>query len=188
LPTSSSHALIGGYAGAAMSRVAHLHGIDRSFDALLGGAWLKTALFIFLGPLIGMAIAYGLMILVFWMFRHSSPLKMDKYFRRLQLASSALLSFSHGGNDAQKTAGIIVGVLVAAGYLKSFEMPKWVIFSAYAAIALGTSVGRVADRAHHGVTPHALETEERILRGNRRRLSRFFSLPSMRTCRSRPRT
>jgi PiT family inorganic phosphate transporter len=141
LPTSSSHALIGGYAGAAMSRVAHLHGIDRSFDALLGGAWLKTALFIFLGPLIGMAIAYGLMILVFWMFRHSSPLKMDKYFRRLQLASSALLSFSHGGNDAQKTAGIIVGVLVAAGYLKSFEMPKWVIFSAYAAIALGTLSG-----------------------------------------------
>jgi PiT family inorganic phosphate transporter len=141
LPTSSSHALIGGYAGAAMARVAHLRGVNQSFDALIVGPWIKTVIFIFLAPLMGMALAYLLMIAVYWLFRSSSPLKMDKYFRRMQLASSALLSFSHGGNDAQKTAGIITGVLVASGMLKTFEMPKWVIFAAYSAIALGTLSG-----------------------------------------------
>jgi PiT family inorganic phosphate transporter len=141
LPTSSSHALIGGYAGSAMARVAHLRGIDHSFDALVGGAWLKTVIFIFLAPVIGMALAYFLMIAVHWIFRHASPAKMDRYFRKMQLASSALLSFSHGGNDAQKTAGIITGVLVASGMLKTFEMPTWVIFAAYSAIAAGTLSG-----------------------------------------------
>jgi PiT family inorganic phosphate transporter len=141
LPTSSSHALIGGYAGAAMARAAQLRGLDHSFDALIVGPWIKTVLFIFLAPLIGMALAYVMMIAVYWLFRSSSPLKMDRYFRRLQLASSALLSFSHGGNDAQKTAGIITGVLVASGILKTFEMPKWVIFAAYSAISLGTLSG-----------------------------------------------
>jgi PiT family inorganic phosphate transporter len=141
LPTSSSHALIGGYAGAAMARVAHLRGIERSLDALVGGAWIKTVIFIFLAPLMGMGLAYLMMIGVYWLFRNTSPLKMDRYFRKLQLASSALLSFSHGGNDAQKTAGIITGVLVASGILKTFEMPKWVIFAAYGAIALGTLSG-----------------------------------------------
>jgi inorganic phosphate transporter, PiT family len=141
LPTSSSHALIGGYAGAAMSRVAHLRGFEHSFEALIPGVWLKTVAFIFLAPMIGMATAYLLMVAVYWMFRNTSPPKMDRYFRRLQLASSALLSFSHGGNDAQKTAGIITGVLIAAGILKNFEMPHWVIFSAYTAIALGTLSG-----------------------------------------------
>src|SRR3984957_92192 len=141
LPTSSSHALIGGYAGAAMARVAHLRGVNQSFDALIVGPWIKTVIFIFPPPLIGMALAYLMMIAVYWLFRSSSPLKMDKYFRRMQLASSALLSFSHGGNDAQKTAGIITGVLVASGILKTFEMPKWVIFAAYSAIALGTLSG-----------------------------------------------
>jgi PiT family inorganic phosphate transporter len=141
LPTSSSHALIGGYAGAAMARAAQLRGLDHSFDALIVGPWIKTVLFIFLAPLIGMALAYVMMIAVYWLFRDSSPLKMDRYFRRLQLASSALLSFSHGGNDAQKTAGIITGVLVASGILKTFEMPKWVIFAAYSAISLGTLSG-----------------------------------------------
>ena len=141
LPTSSSHALIGGYAGAAMARVAHLRGLDHSFEALVAGAWIKTVIFIFLAPMIGMALAYLLMVAVYWLFRATSPLKMDLYFRRLQLASSALLSFAHGGNDAQKTAGIITGVLVASGVLKRFEMPRWVIFSAYSAIALGTLSG-----------------------------------------------
>lgn len=141
LPTSSSHALIGGYAGAAMARVAHLRGFDHIFEALVPGPWLKTILFIFIAPLFGMALAYLLMVAVYWMFRTTSPLKMDRYFRRMQLASSALLSFSHGGNDAQKTAGIITGVLVASGVLKTFEMPHWVILSAYTAIALGTLSG-----------------------------------------------
>jgi inorganic phosphate transporter, PiT family len=141
LPTSSSHALIGGYAGAAMSRVAHLRGVDHIFEALIPRAWLETILFIFLAPMFGMAIAYLLMVAVYWMFRNTSPLRMDRYFRRLQLLSSALLSFAHGGNDAQKTAGIITGVLIASGILKKFEMPHWVIFSAYTAIALGTLSG-----------------------------------------------
>lgn len=141
LPTSSSHALIGGYAGAAMARVAHLRGLDHVFDALLGGAWIKTILFIFLAPLMGFGLAYLLMVAVYWLFRKSTPKKMDDYFRKLQLVSSALLSFSHGGNDAQKTAGIIVGVLVASGKLKTFEMPDWVIFAAYSSIALGTLSG-----------------------------------------------
>jgi len=141
LPTSSSHALIGGYAGAAMAHVAHLHGIGRSFEALISGAWFKTIALIFLAPLMGMALAYLTMIAVYWMFRRSSPKRMDVYFRHLQLASSALLSFSHGGNDAQKTAGIITGVLVTSGVLKKFEIPAWVIFASYGAIALGTLSG-----------------------------------------------
>ncbi len=141
LPTSSSHALIGGYAGAAMARVAHLRGVEHSLEALVSGVWLQTVLFIFLAPMIGMALAYALMINVHWIFRRTSPHKMDLYFRRMQLASSALLSFSHGGNDAQKTAGIITGVLVAAGMLKTFEVPRWVIFAAYSSIALGTLSG-----------------------------------------------
>jgi PiT family inorganic phosphate transporter len=141
LPTSSSHALIGGYAGSAMARAAHLRGMDHSLDVLIGGAWIKTLIFIFLAPLIGMGLAYAMMIAVYWIFRKTSPLKMDIYFRRLQLASSALLSFSHGGNDAQKTAGIITGVLVSSGVLKTFAMPRWVIFAAYSSIALGTLSG-----------------------------------------------
>jgi inorganic phosphate transporter, PiT family len=141
LPTSSSHALIGGYAGAAMARATHLRGLEHSFDPLIGGAWIRTVIFIFLAPIIGMALGYLLMIAVYWLFRNTSPLKMDRYFRRLQLASSALLSFSHGGNDAQKTAGIITSLLFASGRLKTFEMPQWVIFAAYTAIALGTLSG-----------------------------------------------
>src|SRR5262249_8895532 len=103
LPTSSSHALLGGYAGAAMARVALLNGITQSFDALIAGAWIKTLVFIVVAPLMGMVIAYAMMILVYWTFRRARPDKMDKYFRRLQLVSSALLSYSHGANDAQKT-------------------------------------------------------------------------------------
>jgi len=141
LPTSSSHALLGGYGGAAMARVAHLRGLDRSFDALIGGAWIKTLVFIVVAPLMGMAMAYAMMVAVYWIFRNAHPDKMDRYFRRLQLISSALLSFSHGANDAQKTAGIITGVLVTSGMLAKFEVPAWVIFAAYGAIALGTMSG-----------------------------------------------
>lgn len=141
LPTSSSHALLGGYAGAAMAHVAYLKGIHYSFDALVLGGWTKTLLFIIAAPLIGMVIAYFLMILVYWIFRKSSPKKMDNWFRKLQLLSSAMLSFSHGGNDAQKTAGIITGVLVTSGLLSKFDVPWWVILLAYAAIALGTLSG-----------------------------------------------
>ncbi len=141
LPTSSSHALFGGYAGAAMARVAHLHGLSRATEALVWAGWLKTLAFMVLAPLIGLILAYIYMLSVFWLLRHSTPKKMDVYFRKLQLLSAAAYSYSHGTNDAQKTMGIITGVLFTAGYLDSFTVPVWVILSAHAAIALGTLCG-----------------------------------------------
>jgi PiT family inorganic phosphate transporter len=141
LPSSSSHALLGGYAGAAMARVAHLKTLDESFDALIAGAWIKTLAFIIVAPLLGMALAYVMMIGVYWTFRRMRPDRMDRYFRKLQLASSALLSFSHGANDAQKTAGIITGVLVSSGLLAKFQVPYWVVMISYATISLGTLSG-----------------------------------------------
>jgi len=91
--------------------------------------------------LLGLVLAYALLVGVYWLFRHKSPRKMDVYFRKLQLLSAAIYSYSHGTNDAQKTMGIITGVLVTAGYLQTFEVPVWVILSAHAAIALGTLTG-----------------------------------------------
>lgn len=141
LPTSSSHALIGGYAGAAMAKAAFVRGFSHSFDALTVGAWPRTVAFIVVAPVIGLALAYLLMMGIYWTFRQSSPARMDVYFRKLQLASAALYSFAHGTNDAQKTMGIMTGVLVTAGFLDTFAVPTWVILSAHAAIALGTLSG-----------------------------------------------
>jgi PiT family inorganic phosphate transporter len=141
LPSSSSHALIGGYAGATMAKVASTRGIGSTFDAIVPSGWISTVAFIFIAPMIGLALGYMLMVIVFWLFRHSSPRKMDFWFRRLQLVSSGLFSYSHGANDAQKTMGIITSVLVAAGYLKEFDVQWWVVLSAHAAIALGTMSG-----------------------------------------------
>jgi inorganic phosphate transporter, PiT family len=134
LPTSSSHALIGGYAGAAVAR-SGFHGL------LVPGEWPLTLLFIFAAPMIGLVSAYILMIVVYWMFQKSSPTKMDKYFRRLQLFSAAIFSLSHGSNDAQKTAGLITGVLYTSHRLAKFDVPMWVLMAAHAAIALGTLSG-----------------------------------------------
>jgi PiT family inorganic phosphate transporter len=92
-------------------------------------------------PLIGLLSAYALMVLVYWLFRNSTPSKMDKYFRRLQLVSAAAFSLSHGSNDAQKTAGIITGVLLTSKYITVFEVPAWVLMASYSAIALGTLSG-----------------------------------------------
>lgn len=133
LPTSSSHALFGGYAGAAIAAA--------GFKAIIVSGWTKTLIFIVVAPLLGMALAYMLMIAIYWIFRDSTPKQMDIYFRRLQLLSAAVFSYSHGSNDAQKTMGIITGVLLTSGYLKTFEVPTWVFLSAYAAIALGTMCG-----------------------------------------------
>ena len=141
LPTSSSHALMGGYSGAAMARVAFLKGTRHMFDAILWAGWTKTIISIFLAPLLGMVFAYGLMIGIHWIFRRSSPRTMDVYFRKLQLVSAAFFSFEHGRNDAQKTMGIITSVLVTSGYLATFKVPLWVILSAHAAIGLGTMSG-----------------------------------------------
>jgi len=141
LPTSSSHALFGGYAGAAMARAAFEKGLQKSLDVLVWSGWIKTLVFMVLAPLIGLAAAYVFMIAVYWLFRNSSPRQMDVYFRKLQLLSAAAYSYSHGTNDAQKTMGIITGVLVTTGYLKTFHVPVWVILAAHAAIALGTLSG-----------------------------------------------
>ncbi|HKW97922.1 MAG TPA: inorganic phosphate transporter [Bryobacteraceae bacterium] len=141
LPTSSSHALIGGYAGATMSRAAYLYGAGNSFRGLIVGKWPTTIAFIVLSPLVGLILAYCLMILVYWLFRKSTPSKMDFYFRKLQLLSAAAFSFAHGSNDAQKTMGIIAAVLFSAKYLSTVRVPIWVIFSAHAAIGLGTLSG-----------------------------------------------
>jgi len=134
LPTSSSHALIGGYAGAAVAKA-------MSFDVIIPSGWTKTILFIFLSPLIGLVAGLLLMTSTFWIFRKFVPQRVDKWFRRLQLISAALFSLSHGTNDAQKTMGIIAGVLLTAGFIKTFEIPIWVILAAHAAIALGTLAG-----------------------------------------------
>jgi PiT family inorganic phosphate transporter len=144
LPTSSTHALIGGYAGAAMARVGLTRGFSHSIQALnFGptGEWPLTLLFIFVAPLIGLVSAYVLMVVVYWIFRGSSPSRMDVYFRKLQLLSAAAFSLSHGSNDAQKTAGMIAGVLYTSKYISVFEVPDWVLFAAYSAIALGTLSG-----------------------------------------------
>jgi len=141
LPISCSHALFGGYAGAAMARVTQLQGLPNATSALIWSGWAKTLLFMVLAPVIGLALAYTYMLAIYWLFRRSSPKQMDVYFRRLQLLSAAAYSYSHGTNDAQKTMGIIAGVLYSAGYLSTFYVPFWVILAAHSAIALGTLAG-----------------------------------------------
>jgi PiT family inorganic phosphate transporter len=148
IPSSSSHALIGGYAGAAMAR--------GGLAAITWGPkWVQTLSFIVVSPMVGLIAGYSLMLLVFWLFQRSSSARVDRFFRPAQLASSALLSFSHGSNDAQKTMGIIVGLLVSAktlfanesGWLRHFYVPDnsiiphWVQITAYTAISLGTLFG-----------------------------------------------
>jgi len=133
LPTSSSHALVGGYAGAGIAKA--------GFGALIASGWTKTLIFIVLAPLMGMGLGLLLSVITLWMFRGFSPLRVDKWFRRLQLVSAALYSLGHGTNDAQKTMGIIAGVLFTAGYLTTFDIPFWVIMAAHIAIALGTLSG-----------------------------------------------
>ncbi len=141
LPTSSSHALFGGYAGAAMARTAFNHGLAHSAEVLVPSGWIKTILFMVISPILGLVLAYFFMMAVYWLFRHSSPKKMDVYFRKLQLVSAAAFSYSHGTNDAQKTMGLITGVLVTAKFLPEFRVPVWVIIAAGAAIGLGTLSG-----------------------------------------------
>jgi PiT family inorganic phosphate transporter len=147
LPSSSSHALLGGLAGAAIAKA--------GFGALIPGGWTLPLLFIIVSPVLGMAISLGLTVGLSWPLRHASPGPMDRVFRRLQLVSAALYSLSHGANDAQKTMGIIVSLLVATqvnfrdatGWLSHFYLPTadhvplWIVLAAHIAIALGTAFG-----------------------------------------------
>jgi len=134
LPTSSSHALIGGYAGAAIAKVGYEM-------AILPSGWTKTLIFIVLSPLVGFAVSFAMMVVILWVFRGFAPSRVDHWFRRLQLVSAAAYSLNHGANDAQKTMGIIAGVLYAANLISEFRIDLWVVLIAHAAIGLGTLSG-----------------------------------------------
>lgn len=133
LPVSSSHALIGGYAGAALAKA--------GTSGLILGKWPSTLAFIVIAPVIGLILGYGLMVSVYWIFHHFTPSYMDRFFRHAQIFSATLLSCAHGTNDAQKTMGIITAVLVAGGFQSGFHVPDWVILASASAMGLGTLSG-----------------------------------------------
>jgi PiT family inorganic phosphate transporter len=133
LPTSSSHALFGGYAGAAVAKA--------GFGAVIVSGWTKTLIFIVLAPAIGLVVGLAVMTTIYHVFQDVAPARVNRWFRRFQLLSAAAYSLMHGANDAQKTMGIITGALVTGGYLTTFEVPFWVIITAHAAIGLGTLSG-----------------------------------------------
>ncbi|MDD5568431.1 MAG: inorganic phosphate transporter [Candidatus Omnitrophica bacterium] len=134
LPTSSSHALIGGMIGSAL--------VKAGSGSLVWSGIIKTVSFIFISPIVGLILGLFLGILVYWIFSKSVPVKVDHIFRKGQLLSAALYSMGHGGNDAQKTMGIIASLLFSAGFLgPKFFIPFWVVLSCHVAIALGTMFG-----------------------------------------------
>jgi PiT family inorganic phosphate transporter len=134
MPISVSHAIIGGFGGAAVMKA--------GFGALIISGYTKVLIFIFLAPILGMVMALLFSLITMWIVRNMNPRKVDKQFRRLQLLSAALYSLSHGSNDAQKTIGIITIALFTNGLLGStFYVPTWVIFLSYSFIALGTLLG-----------------------------------------------
>jgi len=135
LPSSSSHALVGGFAGAALA-----YGGPK---ALVLAGLLKIGAFIFVAPILGLTLGWILMVILYWSLRRTRPSRVAKHFRRLQLVSAAAYSLGHGGNDAQKTMGIIFAVLMASGHLPkdTVDPPMWIVFACYAAISLGTLMG-----------------------------------------------
>ena len=147
LPSSSSHALIGGLAGAAMAKA--------GVGSLVFAGLAKTAVFIFVSPLLGMALGFGFYLAASWVFRLWRPEKVDRVFRRVQLFSAAAFSLGHGGNDAQKTMGIIFALLVSVGKLQGEAIPFWIILICHAAIGLGTLSGgwRIVRTMSMRITP-----------------------------------
>jgi PiT family inorganic phosphate transporter len=140
LPTSSSHALIGGLAGAAVMR--------SGWHVIIAAGWYKTLIFIVVAPIMGLVLAFSFMVAIFWLLRDKPPQKIDVWFRKLQLLSAAAYSLGHGGNDAQKTMGIVASALYGAHFLTSAELSgNWgkfhwpIILAAHTAIALGTYFG-----------------------------------------------
>jgi PiT family inorganic phosphate transporter len=134
IPSSSSHALIGGLAGAAMAKAGP--------GALVASGFFKTAAAIVASPMLGLLLGAALMVAVSWMFRRETPARVDRWFRRMQLVSASLYSLGHGGNDAQKTMGIIAMLLFSAGMLgPEFHVPFWVVITCQAAMGLGTLFG-----------------------------------------------
>jgi PiT family inorganic phosphate transporter len=148
LPTSSSHALIGGYAGAAMVHASIHSGWRSAFSVIIISGWYKTLLFIVVAPLMGMTLGLLFMTSAYWLLRHKAPQQVDTWFRKLQLLSAACYSLGHGGNDAQKTMGIIAGAIYTGGFMSKQDMlANWgqfhwpIILAAHAAIAAGTYFG-----------------------------------------------
>ena len=133
LPSSSSHALIGGYAGAAIAK--------GGFGVIIAAGWYKTLIFIVLAPLIGLVLGFLLKVAASWVVHKKSPAGINKWSRVFQIFSAAAFSLGHGGNDAQKTMGIITSLLFVGGLISEFHVPLWVVLSAHAAIALGTLTG-----------------------------------------------
>jgi len=134
LPTSSSHALIGGFAGAAV--------VKAGFGSLVASGLIKIGVFMILAPLIGLVVGFAMMLLTLWTFRSETPGRVDRVFRRGQLVSAAAYSLGHGTNDAQKTMGIIAVLLFTTGHLgPEFYVPFWVVLAAHAALGLGTMAG-----------------------------------------------
>ncbi len=148
LPTSSSHALIGAYAGAAIARAALVRGWSRAFTVVIASGWTKTLLFIFIAPIMGLVLGFTFMVGIYWLFQRKTPRQVDTLFRKLQLISAACYSLGHGGNDAQKTMGIVAGTLYAGGLMSRYDVAhNWgryhwpIILLAHAAIAMGTYFG-----------------------------------------------
>jgi len=133
LPSSSSHALIGGFAGAAVAKA--------GFGVLVAKGLVKVVVFIVLSPLLGFGLGFVFFLVVAWIFRRARPEPLDRGFRKVQLLSAAAFSFGHGMNDAQKTMGIIAALLFSSGYLKTMEIPFWIVLICHAAIGLGTLSG-----------------------------------------------
>ncbi|HEX9110077.1 MAG TPA: anion permease [Terriglobales bacterium] len=148
LPTSSSHALIGGYAGAAMMHAAIHSGWRAAPSVIVAGGWYKTLIFIVVAPVMGFVLGLAFMTGSYWLLRNKAPHQVDTWFRKLQLLSAACYSLGHGGNDAQKTMGVIAGALYTAGFMSKEDMlANWghlhwpIILAAHAAIAAGTYFG-----------------------------------------------
>ena len=148
LPTSSSHALIGGYAGAAMARATILEGFRNAPSVIIPGGWTKTLIFIVIAPLMGLVLGWTVMTALYWILQRKTPRSVDSWFRRLQLLSAAAYSLGHGGNDAQKTMGIVAGALYTAGIMNKADfLANWgrfhwpIILGAHLAMGLGTYFG-----------------------------------------------
>jgi PiT family inorganic phosphate transporter len=148
LPTSSSHALIGGYAGAAMMHEALHAGWRSAPSVIVAAGWYKTLIFIVVAPIMGLILGLTFLTAIYWLLQHKAPQQVDKWFRKLQLLSAACYSLGHGGNDAQKTMGIVAGALYTAGFMSKQDMlGNWgrlhwpIILAAHAAIAAGTYFG-----------------------------------------------
>jgi PiT family inorganic phosphate transporter len=161
LPTSSSHAIISGYAGAAIAKA--------GFSVILVEGWVPVLVFLIISPIIGMVLGWAIMTAVSWLMRHTERYKAERWFRHLQLLSAGLYSLGHGTNDAQKTMGIIVALLAAAGHEQwskagpgfqgvfgKHEIAWWIILSCHAAMALGTMAGgwRIVKTIGSRITPH----------------------------------